>query len=538
MIWNHLFMSYCINPECLHPVNPDTAKFCQSCGEHLLLQNRYRPIQPLGEGGFGKTYLAVDEQIPSKPPCAIKQFVFGDRQVNRYSKAAKLFRQEAVRLEQLGEHPQIPQLLAHFEQNQQLFLVEEYIAGKTLEQEFEQKGTFNEAQIWDLLRGLLPVLKYIHDRQIVHRDIKPANILRRSPLSGEGEIGAFEAIEPIVSRSALSKTSLSSVSVSSPPLRRKEQQWVLIDFGVAKLLSETAINQTGTVVGSPEFMAPEQTRGKAFAASDLYGLGASCLYLLTGVSPWQLYDEDKQCWVWREFLTSQHRVSERLGRILDGLVAFKLEERYASADIVLQAINTPKVSTSTGLTPVKRSPSRSRSSESLSLSGWRLPDIFTQFLPALSPLNDELDSAVGVDYTKLQRLLATHQWKAADEETWSVLGQALGYQSFCYLHPQELKKLPCQDLRTIDRLWVKYSQGRFGFSVQTRIYEEVEGDYALFCDRLGWLTYNPHHPSVGFRFDRSAPIGHLPSRLGIVGSGQWWRHAQMMSERIVDCGIV
>ncbi|MEL7036900.1 MAG: serine/threonine-protein kinase [Cyanobacteria bacterium J06592_8] len=500
-------MSHCTNPQCLRPVNLDTAKFCQSCGEQLLLQNRYRPIQLIGQGGFGKTYLAVDEQIPSKPPCAIKQFHFPDRQGYRYQKAAKLFRQEAVRLEQLGKHPQIPQLFAHFEQNKQLFLVQEYIAGTTLSQEFEQKGLFNETQIWDLLRGLLPVLKYIHDHQIIHRDIKPENILQRSALISEPEIKTFEP---------------------------KEHQWVLIDFGVAKFLSDTAIEKTGTIIGSPEFMAPEQTRGKAFPASDLYGLGVSCLYLLTGVSPWKLYDEVKQNWVWRESLSSQSRVSERLGKILDRLVIHPLDQRYANVEEVLQAIKTPKSILSTTPRPVKRL-TRSRQQTP---SGWKLPDLFTQFLPSSTPLMDELDSAVGVDYNKLQRLLAAQDWKAADQETWWVLCQALGFSRSCYLAPQELKKIPCPDLRTVDQLWVKFSKGQFGFSVQTRIYEEEEGDYGQFCDRLGWLSYNTHHPATGFRFNRSAPVGHLPSRIGIISSGQWWRHAQIMSERIVDCGIV
>lgn len=529
-------MSYCINPQCLSPVNPDSAECCLSCGEQLLLQNRYRPIEMLGEGGFGKTYLAVDEHIPSKPPCAIKQFHFLDHHVNRYQKAAKLFRQEAVRLEQLGKHPQIPQLLAHFEQNKQLFLVQEYIAGKTLEQEFQQKGIFHEAQIWELLRGLLPVLQYIHQHQIVHRDLKPANILRRSPLALEAENALSEVVEPILTRPGISKTNASTLSSNSPTQRRKEHQWVLIDFGVAKLLTNTAINQTGTVVGSPEFMAPEQTRGKAFPASDLYGLGTSCLYLLTGVSPWQLYDEINQRWVWREFLTPQSRVSERLGVILDRLVQHSLDQRYANAEQVLQALNTPKTAITTR-TPLKP-PSRPKQQPSLAQFRWRLPGIVTQFLPGLSQPIDDLSSAVGVDYTKLQHFLAAQNWKAADEETWGVLCQGLGHAKRCYLHAQELKQLPSQDLRTIDRLWVKYSQGRFGFSVQTRIYEEVEGDYAQFCDRLGWLTYNPHHPSVGFRFNRSAPIGHLPSRIWIIGSGHWWQHAQIMSEKVVECGLV
>ncbi len=538
-------MSYCTNPQCLSPINPDTAEFCRSCGNQLLLQNRYRPIEIIGQGGFGKTYLAVDQQIPSQPPCAIKQFDFPPSQIQQYQKAAKLFRQEALRLEQLGKHPQIPQLLAHFDQNKQLFLVQEYIAGKTLEEEFKEQGIFQEAQILELLRGLLPVLEFIHDRQIVHRDLKPANILHRCSLSTEAENAFSQPLEQSLTRIELSKTGASTVSVRSQTMRRKEQRWVLIDFGVAKLLTETALNRTGTVVGSPEFMAPEQTRGKAFPASDLYGLGASCLYLLTGVSPWQLYDEANQRWVWREFLKPKSRVSERLGTILDRLVAFSLDQRFANAKQVLEALNILRTSAQLGtltaysssVTPRKPSP-RSKTELNLSSLYWRLPSIVTQFIPGLSQPIDDLSSAVGVDYTKLQRLLAAQNWKAADEETWGVLCQGLGHTQRCYLHAQELKQLPCQDLRTIDQLWVKYSQGRFGFSVQTRIYEEVEGDYAQFCDRLGWLTYNPHHPSVGFRFNDSAPVGHLPSRIWIIGSGPWWRHAQMMSEKVVECGIV
>jgi serine/threonine protein kinase len=131
-------MSYCVNPECQNPQNSKTTKFCLNCGANLLLRQRYRPIQALGRGGFGKTFLAVDEDIPSHSRCAVKQFHFYDRDPEICSKALDLFRQEAVRLDELGNHPQIPNLLACFEQEHQIYLVQEFIDGQTLKQELDQ----------------------------------------------------------------------------------------------------------------------------------------------------------------------------------------------------------------------------------------------------------------------------------------------------------------------------------------------------------------------------------------------------------------
>ncbi len=534
-------MSYCVNPKCLNPHNSDTAQYCQSCGSQLVLQNRYRPIQPIGEGGFGKTYLAVDQQIPSQPPCVIKQFHFQPPNTDSYKKAAKLFRQEAVRLDQLGKHPQIPQLLAHFEQKKQLFLVQEYIAGKTLLQELQKNDIFPESKMWELLRGLLPVLQFIHQHQIIHRDIKPANLIRRSLTSSPPK-----APQPLESESD-QKTKIQTESqrrlpLPPPPLssqrRSTEQQIILIDFGVAKLLTGSTFNRTGTIIGSPEFMAPEQYRGKAFPASDLYSLGVTCLYLMTGISPHEMYDLLQEEWKWRDFLPVRNRVSSQFGKILDRLIEPKINQRYATAEQVLKDMNSPSKSGMTTPHPkLQRMPSESLPSQPTLLSQPR--QLLSRWIPALAqPTEDDLTSALGVDYTKLQHLLASHRWKAADTETWGVLCQALNQPRRRYLHPQDLTRLPCPDLRTLDQLWVKYSQGRFGLSIQARIYEKVEGDYGKFCDQIGWLTYNPHNPSVGLKYSYSAPIGHLPSRMWVISSGQWWQHIQIVSERLAECGVI
>ena len=131
-------MSYCLNPECQKPENPNTAELCLNCGFNLLLRQRYRPIQVLGKGGFGKTFLAIDEDIPSQPRCAVKQFYFHDRDPEIFKKAVELFHQEAVRLDELGKHPQIPTLLGAFEQESHIYLVQEFIDGPTLKQELDE----------------------------------------------------------------------------------------------------------------------------------------------------------------------------------------------------------------------------------------------------------------------------------------------------------------------------------------------------------------------------------------------------------------
>jgi serine/threonine protein kinase len=473
-------MSYCVTPGCLTAQNPNTAQFCLSCGSVILLKSRYRPLQPIGQGGFGRTFLGVDEDIPSKPRCVIKQLHLETKNSLILAKAVELFHQEAVRLEDLGQHPQIPELLAHFEQQRRLYLVQELIEGQTLEQELQQQGVLKEDEIWELLRDLLPVLKFIHDRQVIHRDIKPANIIRR----------------------------------------RADRKLVLIDFGVAKLLSNTAMLHTGTAVGSAEYMAPEQTRGKALPTSDLYSLGVTCIYLLTGVSPFDLFDINQNKWAWQQFLPSGTQVSDRLRKILDKLLQPALSQRYQSVGEVLQAVTaTPFVTPS-----IERSPPHKPTHF--------LANLWQQYTHHSS--GSGLISAVGVNYTQLQYFLAIEKWQLADQETWNVLCQVVGKPLGGYLQAGDFYKFPCEDLMIIDQLWTKYSQGHFGLSVQTQIYEEVEREYNRFCDRVGWPTHNPAIPESSLNFGLRAPRGHLPSRRAIGGYA-WWHHVEYMAARFQQC---
>lgn len=295
-------MSYCLNPDCQNPQNIDGVEFCQSCNSRLLLKERYRALQAIGQGGFGKTFLAIDEDKPSKPKCVIKQFLPQAQSLKILKKAAELFEQEAVRLDELGKHPQIPELFAHFEQDALLYLVQEFIDGDNLAQELEEFGAFDETKIWQLLRSLLPVLEFVHSHQVIHRDIKPENIIRR----------------------------------------HQDGQLVLVDFGAAKLMTETALLETGTMIGSLKYAAPEQAEGKATFASDVYSLGVTCLYLLTNVDRFELFDTSENRWVWRNFLTTE--ISNSLEAILDKSVQLATKRRYQSATEVLQELDQPQVS--------------------------------------------------------------------------------------------------------------------------------------------------------------------------------------------------
>lgn len=306
-------MSYCLNPDCQKPQNAEGTKFCQNCGSKLLLKERYRAIKLIGQGGFGRTFLSIDEDKPSKPRCVIKQFFPQAQGNSNTQKAAELFEQEAVRLDELGKHPQIPELLAHFTQDNRHYLVQEFINGQNLAKVLETEGAFSESQIRDLLKNLLPVLEFIHSHNVIHRDIKPENIIRRH-----------------------------------------DGQLVLVDFGAAKYATGTALLKTGTSIGSPEYVAPEQARGKAIFASDLYSLGVTCIHLMTQISPFELFDPGENTWIWRHYLVN-NPVSNELSFMLDKLSESATNRRYQEVSEVLKDLNQASSKVSSNLQPQPQS---------------------------------------------------------------------------------------------------------------------------------------------------------------------------------------
>jgi ABC-type branched-subunit amino acid transport system substrate-binding protein len=291
-------MVCCLNPDCQKPINPDNVECCLSCGTKLVpfLRGRYQPIEPIGGGGFGKTYLAKDTDNLNEL-CVVKQLAPQLQTVSGLKKATQLFKSEAQRLKQLLEHPQIPSLYAYFEENKELYLVQQFIEGSNLSQELRHRGKFDELKIRELLQDILPILDFVHQKKLVHRDIKPANIIRR----------------------------------------HQDNKFVLIDFGVAQQQAAQSNTNTATIVGSPGYTSLEQMeKGESSSSSDLYSLGATCFHLLTNVHPFHLWAKSGYSWTtnWRKYLPKP--ISKELSSILDRMLQINERDRYQSATEVLK----------------------------------------------------------------------------------------------------------------------------------------------------------------------------------------------------------
>jgi serine/threonine protein kinase, bacterial len=277
-----------------------------------LLNHRYQVICILGDGGFGKTFLAEDTQMPSSRKVVVKQLKpvrENDPQIHKLVR--ERFQREAALLEELGDsHDQIPRLYAYFGEAEQFYLVEEWVEGDTLSQKLLKEGPLSEAAVRDILIQLLPVIDFIHQKQIVHRDIKPENII----------------------------------------LRFRDKKPVLIDFGAVKESMSTVINSQGNssrsiVVGTAGYMPTEQLAGRPLYASDLYSLGMTAIYLLSGKTPQEL-DTDPQTGaiLWGKLVPT---VNPEFVAILNRAICFQPSDRFSTAQEMKAALlslpNSPRL---------------------------------------------------------------------------------------------------------------------------------------------------------------------------------------------------
>lgn len=269
-----------------------------------LVGGRYRVERLLGQGGFGRSYLAIDSQRFDEF-CVLKEFVPANQSPHLLQKAVELFKKEAKTLYQIN-HPQIPKFLAGFTQSQRLFIVQEYINGTTyaqlLRQRQQKRQLFSEAEVIEWLYNLLPVLEYLHNLNLIHRDISPDNVM----------------------------------------FSRDRGLPVLIDFGLVKDALVWSTNAEAahlprrtSMVGKFGYSPPEQLRmGHCYPCSDLYALGVTAIVLLTGKHPNVLMDAETLQWDWQSYAS----LKTPLGQVLDKLVMSQPKARYQNAGAVIQAM--------------------------------------------------------------------------------------------------------------------------------------------------------------------------------------------------------
>lgn len=270
-----------------------------------ILNNRYRVVRVLASGGFGDTFLAEDSFLPSNRLCVIKQLKLLTDNPKVYAMVQERFRREAAILEDLGRGSgQIPELYAYFEESGRFYLVQEWIEGQTLGSRVRTEGASSEVAVKQLLEKTLPVLSYLHDRGIIHRDIKPDNII----------------------------------------LRLNDGLPFLIDFGAVKESVGTMLNSQGQttssiVIGTPGYMPPEQGVGRPVFSSDLYSLGLTAVYLLTGKLPQDLSTNHRTGeFIWR---LAAPTVSDQFADLLDRVIQYHPRDRFATADEMLAALQSP-----------------------------------------------------------------------------------------------------------------------------------------------------------------------------------------------------
>ncbi len=361
-------MSYCINPNCRHPENLDTINFCQSCGSKLLIDERYRVLSVLGQGGFGKTFEVRDRDGTRK---VLKVLTYTE------PKGVELFQKEANVLQRL-KHPGLPKVEPDgyftFKPNDTTnslhCLVMEKIEGKNLQQWLEHQNhqPIDSQLAIDWLTQLTEILNLVHNQNYFHRDIKPQNIMCRS----NGKL-------------------------------------VLIDFGAVREFTETVQRTNGEVtrISSAGYTPPEQKNGKAEPRSDFFALGRTFVYLLTAQQPINLQEDPRSGkLIWRTLAT---QVSKPVADLVDDLMAHFPNGRPKDTQVLLQRL----------VKMVDRTSTSTITKTSISTLGWKpaLIGISVAGAIAVSAFAIQNFSKTGVD-NLLTYQSSTHQFKIKYPEKW------------------------------------------------------------------------------------------------------------------------
>ncbi|MDJ0514772.1 MAG: serine/threonine-protein kinase [Trichodesmium sp. MO_231.B1] len=443
-----------------------------------ILINRYKIISELGKGSFGTTYLAVDLDIPNHPQCVVKQLAPSDPRPKVFQVAKKLFEKEAIALQNLGKHNQIPTFFDYFEEEGKFYLVQEFIEGNDLAKEIDSQRIFTENETVKLLTEILEVLKYVHQQKVIHRDLKLQNIMRRK---SDGKI-------------------------------------VLIDFGAVKEIKGLTVTSQGhatttIAVGTHGYMPSEQAAGRPKFCSDIYAVGMIGIEVLTGM-PANQFSENPSTGeiIWKK----QVNVSNNLGLVLDKMVLYDWRNRYQTVDEVMGELRNiskrPVSYKRLGIVPAIAA-----------LVSVALVSITSIFSKGVIEAGEGKD--VEAMYNRLDALTEGGQWRKANRQNWQLINQ-IGDRDgdYSYISVSEAEQFSCPDLQRINRIWTQRSNGRFGYTAQLQVIygngdtlEAFRDDvraWRRFAIAVGWKTGtdkddNGYLSDKDLKFTIDAAKGHL-----------------------------
>ena len=275
-----------------------------------VIRGHYQIIRELGRGGFGVTYLVKDiDKLDKAAPVVIKRIRIpkhnqeGEARENNYLNNLE---REAHTLSRLS-HDRIPQFLGRFKEENYFYIIQEYIEGQDLRKELGSDKILDEAEAREMLRGILGILDFVHQRQIIHRDIKPGNLIRRN----------------------------------------SDHQLILIDFGAVKEIATRHTTSAGTVmtrvIGTPGYMPAEQLSGNPQFNSDIYAVGIIILQAITGLSAQEISElpRDEDCNIIWENLASG--ISKKFKQIVSKTICYYHPHRYSSVQEILKDLDQLKV---------------------------------------------------------------------------------------------------------------------------------------------------------------------------------------------------